>query len=57
MRWSSLVGLAGGDDSATSTIAVILMSLKEYAWPSYLLSKYQILDHPRVRLSMLLVAS
>ena len=39
MRWSSLVELRGDDDSATSTVAVIRMSLKEYAWPSHILSK------------------
>ena len=33
MRWSSMVELAGGDDSATSTVAVIRMSLKQYVWP------------------------
>ena len=38
-RWSSLVELTGDDDSATSTVAVIRMSLKEYAWPSHILSK------------------
>ena len=34
----SLVELAGDDDSAISTVAVIRMSLKEYAWPSHILS-------------------
>ena len=31
MRWSSLVELRGDDDSATSTVAVIRMSLEVYA--------------------------
>ena len=31
MRWSALVELPGDGDSATSTVAVIWMSLKEYA--------------------------
>ena len=39
MRWSSLVELTGDDDSATNTVAVIQMSLKEYACPSHILSK------------------
>ena len=39
MRWSSLFELTGDDDSATSTVAVIGISLKEYAWPSHILSK------------------
>ena len=33
----SLVELTGDDDNATSTVAVIQMSLKEYAWPSHML--------------------
>ena len=39
MRWSSLVELRRDGDSATSTVAVIQMSLKEYAWPPHVLSK------------------
>ena len=39
MRWSSLVELTGDDDSATSTVAGIRMSLKEHAWPSHIQSK------------------
>ena len=39
MCWSSLVELTGDDDSATSTVAVIRMSLKANAWPSHILSK------------------
>ena len=39
MRWSSLVELTGDNDSATSTVAVIRMFLKESAWPSHILSK------------------
>ena len=38
MRWSSLIELTGDDDSATSTVAIIQMSLKEYAWPSHILT-------------------
>ena len=52
---SSLVELIGDDDSATSTIAVIRMSLKEHAWPSHILSIQQSMDQPRVRLPILLV--
>ena len=37
-RGPSLVELTGDDDSATSTVAVLRMSLKEYAWPSHILS-------------------
>ena len=36
MRWTSLVELTGDDDSAITTVAVIQMSLKEYAWPSHI---------------------
>ena len=57
MRWSSLVELTGDDDSATSTVAVIRMSLKEYAWPPHILSKKPSMDQPRVRLPILLVVS
>ena len=53
MRWSSSVELTGDCDSATSTVVVIRMSLKEYAWPSHILS----MDQPRVRLPVLLVVS
>ena len=38
LRGPSLVELTGDDNSATSTVAVIRMSLKEYAWPSHILS-------------------
>ena len=34
-RGPSLVELTGDDNSATSTVAVIRISLKEYAWPSH----------------------
>ena len=37
-RGLSLVELTGDDDNATSTVAVIRMSLKEYAWSSHILS-------------------
>ena len=37
-RGPSLVELTGDNDSATSTVAVIRMSLKENAWPSHILS-------------------
>ena len=57
MRWSSLVELAGDCDSATSAVAVIQMSLKEYAWPLHILSKQKSMDQPRVRLPVLLVVS
>ena len=39
MRRSLLVELTGDDDIATSIVDVIRMSLKEYAWPSHILSK------------------
>ena len=39
MHWSSLVELTGDDDSAASTVAEMRMSLKEYVWPSHILSK------------------
>ena len=32
----SLVELTGYDDTATSTVAVIRMSLKEYEWPLHI---------------------
>ena len=32
MRWSSLLELTGDNDIATSTVAVIRMYFKEYAW-------------------------
>ena len=35
----SLVELRGDDDSATSTVVVIRMSLKEYSWQSHIPSK------------------
>ena len=55
---SLLVELTGDDDSATSTVAVLrIMSLKEYAWPSHILSMTQSMDQPRVRLLILLVVS
>ena len=37
-RGSHLFELTGDDDSATTTVAVIRMSLKEYAWSSHILS-------------------
>ena len=52
-----MVELTGDDDSATSTVAAIRMSLKEYAWPSHILSKWQSMDQLRVRLPILLVVS
>ena len=35
----SFVELTGDDNSATSTVAVIRMSLSEYAWPSHIYSR------------------
>ena len=50
MRLSSLAELTGDDDSATSpsTVTVIRMPLKEYAWPSHIPSKQERMDQPRV---------
>ena len=36
MRGPSLVKSTGDDNSATSTVAVIRMSPKEYVWPSHI---------------------
>ena len=54
MRGPSLVELTGDDNSATSTVAVIRTSPKEYVWPSHVFSRVSI---NRVRLPVLLVFS